>query len=735
MTQLLRVIDFDGVAVPFEEGETVLTAVLRAGMWPWGGCLCTDGDCPYCLITAGSVSYLRACGTPAVDAMEVRSHPPDGYPPLPPDVRQGDVAFATVHCDVVVIGQGRSGRAAAIDADFLGRRTVTLDARAGRHAVGIYPGPEVVASTPEGMIRIFSDEVVVATGRAEIQPVCPGNQLKGILTRRSAERLAAAGVELGRVVAVGVPPEGIEHEQATGSLVRFEGEGAVRAVATFDEASGAERVYRCDTAVVGLGSGPRDTLARMASGLSGVRTVGGAAGEMDRPPVPVRGIVCPCSGVTVDDLGSVWERGFHELELIKRSTLAGTGACQGMVCMPHVRSYVAAGDNDLPPSFTARPVAAQITMGEAAAGWQLPIHRRTALHADHLALGAVMERSGGWYRPWTYGDPDREYWAVRSGVSICDVSTLGKFLVSGPDAEAFLERIYPSTIGSIRPGRSKYLLMLDERGYVRDDGLVCRDTPTRFLITSTSAGSANTEMWLRDWAEAWGMDIRILDRTMSWGAINVTGPRSRALLRRLGVDSLPPFMGHGRIRVAGVESRVMRISFTGEISYEIHHPVSGSRSLWRALMQCGEGLDVWPHGLEVLEELRLEKGHILVGVDSIADSTPRRLGHEWAVRMDKGEFVGRGALVRTSRLALDKSLVGLEMDGAAPPEGSILRVDGEYAGFVTSSAYSRVMGKSVVLAWLHRVAGRLTDRVTVGDRTARRVPLPFYDPKGKRVRG
>ena len=301
------------------------------------------------------------------------------------------------------------------------------------------------------------------------------------------------------------------------------GEGSVRAVVVFDEATGVEREYPCDTAVVGLGSGPRDTLARMASGIPGVRSVGGAAGALDRPPVPETGTLCPCSSVTVDDLRSVWDRGFRELELIKRSTLAGTGVCQGAVCMPHVRSFVAAGGTDLPPSFTARPVAAQITMGEAAAGWYHPAQRRTALHREHLDLGARMERSGGWYRPWTYGDPDREYWAVRSGVSICDVSTLGKLLVSGPDAEQFLERVYPTTIARIKPGRAKYVLALDERGYVFDDGLVCRESGTRFFLTTTSAGASHLEMWLRDWAEAWRIDIRILDRTTSWGAINVTG--------------------------------------------------------------------------------------------------------------------------------------------------------------------------------------------------------------------
>ena len=732
-------IDFEGIHIPFEEGDTVLTAVLRAGLRPWGGCLCAEGDCPYCLVTIDGVSYVRACRTPAVEGMTVASHPSGGYPVLPSSTRvstgETAVGFEMIHCDTVVIGQGRSGREAAAEAGEGGRRVVTLDARAGREAVGVYPGPEVVARTREGMARIFSEEVVVAAGSVEVQPVCPGNQLAGILTRRAAEGLAASGVDLGRMVSVGVPPEGVGHEPARGRLVRFEGEGTVQRVVTRDEETGAERAYPCDTAVVGHGSGPRDTLARMGHGLPGVLSVGSAAGRLDRPPVPEAGVVCPCSVVTVDDLRSVWDRGFQELELIKRATLAGTGACQGAVCMPHVRSFVAAGGQELPPSFTARPVVTQITMGEAAAGWYHHPDRRTALHQEHLALGAIMERSGGWLRPWTYGDPDREYWAVRSGVSICDVSTLGKILVSGPDADPFLERIYPATITPLRRGRAKYVLALDERGYVIDDGLVCREDAHRFLLTSTSAGAGHFEMWLRDWAEAWRMDVRILDRTVSWGAINVTGPRSGELLSRLGAAGrLPSFMGHSEIEVAGVPCRVMRLSFTGEISYELHHRASRSRHLWHALMESGLDLDVWPHGIEVLEELRLEKGHILVGVDSLSDSTPRRLGHGWAVRMDKADFLGRPAVARTSRMALDKLLVGLEMDGAPPPQGAILRVEGDYAGFVTSSTWSRVLGRSVILAWLYARDGGFPGDILIDGRPARKVAVPFYDPEGRRVR-
>jgi sarcosine oxidase subunit alpha len=176
------------------------------------------------------------------------------------------------------------------------------------------------------------------------------------------------------------------------------------------------------------------------------------------------------------------------------------------------------------------------------------------------------------------------------------------------------------------------------------------------------------------------------------------------------------------------------MSFTGEISYELHHQASHSRRLWGALMEFGTDLGVWPHGIEVLEELRLEKGHILVGLDSLSDSTPRRLGHGWAVRMDKGDFVGRPAVSRTSGMDLDKLLVGLEMEGDPPPQGAILRVQDDYAGFVTSSTWSRALGRSVMLAWLYALDGGFADDILIEGRPARRVAVPFYDPEGQRVR-
>ena len=212
------------------------------------------------------------------------------------------------------------------------------------------------------------------------------------------------------------------------------------------------------------------------------------------------------------------------------------------------------------------------------------------------------------------------------------------------------------------------------------------------------------------------------------------GPLSDDLLGRLGLPDPLPFMRHGRAAVAGVACRILRLSFTGERSYELYHQAGDSVRLWQSLMEAGRGLGVRPHGLEALEELRLDKGHILVGVDSLSDSTPRRLGHGWAVRMDKGDFIGRRAVARSSRIPLDKLLVGMEMEGRPPPPGAILRSGGDYAGFVTSSAWSRALARTVLLAWIHAAEGGFPEEVQIDGRAACRVPLPFYDPEPARAR-
>jgi len=329
-----------------------------------------------------------------------------------------------------------------------------------------------------------------------------------------------------------------------------------------------------------------------------------------------------------------------------------------------------------------------------------------------------------------------EYWAVREGVSLGDVSTLGKMVVDGPDSVEALERLYPTTIADIRPGRSRYVLLLNERGHVIDDGMVCRETDTRFVLTFTSGGAANAEMWVRDWIETWGLDVRVLDRTMALAAINVTGPLAGDLLRRVGLDEPPRFLQHRHDHVAGVPCHVMRLSFTGEASYELHHPIDLSVELWRELMIAGRPLGVRPHGLQALFGLRLEKGHVIVGMDTEMDSTPRRIGMDWAVKMDKPDFLGRTALARTAGLPDQRRLFGFTVGGPAPIEGTPIVGGGDVLGHVSSTFASPLFGRSVMLGWLKR--GWSPDAppttVEVDGRVAAVAHPPFYDPAGARAR-
>ena len=717
---------FDDQRVDYVEGDSVADAIVRSGEHPaHGGALCLAGDCGNCSADIDGVPFTRTCLTPARPGLRVRRHPAVGGPALElgapknpvqsPAQQQIDVQRR--HVDVAVVGGGRSGSATAAEARATGREVLVLDAGTADEVVGVYPGPMVVVRRPEGMLHVHAHEVVIATGAAEVHPVCPGNMLRGIVTADAAAHLLERGVSLGATVTVDLS-----------ELASFEGtDGWVTAVVFADG-----RREACATAIVtSTTRAPRDLLARMVSD-PGVRVVGSAAQRFDLPPCPTAGTVCPCSKINVDDLQMVWDKGFQHLELVKRAALCGTGTCQGGVCMPHLRSFVTAKSGQEAAPFTGRPASRQLTIAEAAADVHLDAFRRTGLHAEHLALGAQMDRFGGWWRPWNYGDFMREYWAVREGVSLGDVSTLGKMIVSGPDVVEALERLYPTTIADIRPGRSRYVLLLNERGHLLDDGMVCRESDDRFVLTFTSGGASFAEAWVRDWIETWGLDVHIMDRTISHGAINVTGPLAGELLRRVGVDDPPKFLQHRHASVAGIDCHIMRLSFTGEASFELHHPVVHSVELWRALMEAGRDLNIFPHGLQALFALRLEKGHVIVGMDTELDSTPRRLNMDWAVKMDKPDFVGRTALSRTADLPDRRRLFGFTMDGPAPTEGAPIYVGDRIVGHVASTFTSPTIGKAIMLGWQKHTPW--ADTVTIDGRVATVAHTPFYDPEGARAR-
>lgn len=729
----------DDRPVAFVEGDTIADAVVRSGAHPQhGGTLCLAGDCGNCSADVDGVPFTRTCLTPARAGVRVRRHPAVGGPPVradpPPSAVaspvHGHIAVERRHAEVVVIGAGTAGSAAADTARAAGRAVLALDSTTDHDVVGVYPGPQVIVRTGgrsgrAGLLHLHADEVIIATGAAELHPVCAGNMLRGLFTGGAATRLAERGVELPDPVVVDLD-----------DLARFEGsDGAVHTVVLAD----GRRLSAASVVVTSERRAPRDLLARMVNDPN-VHLVGAAAASFELPACPQPGadggMVCPCSKVTVDDLQMVWDKGFHHLELVKRAALCGTGTCQGSVCLPHLRAFVTDRSGAPAQPFTGRPASRQLTIAEAAADVHLDAFRRTALHDEHLRLGAQMDRFGGWWRPWNYGDHLREYWAVREGVSLGDVSTLGKMIVTGPDVVEALERLYPTTIADIRPGRSRYVLLLNERGHLIDDGMVCReataDGSDRFVLTFTSGGASFAEAWVRDWIETWGLDVHLMDRTISLGAINVTGPFAAELLRRVGLADPPRFLQHLHADVAGVPCHVMRLSFTGEASFELHHPVHHSVELWRALLDAGRDLGVTPHGLQALFALRLEKGHVIVGMDTELDSTPRRLHMDWAVKMDKPDFIGRTALERTAGLDDHRRLFGLTMDGPAPTEGAPIFVDGRIVGHVTSSFTSPGLGRAVMLGWQKH--SPWSDEVTIDGRVAHVTPTPFYDPEGTRAR-
>jgi sarcosine oxidase subunit alpha len=327
-----------------------------------------------------------------------------------------------------------------------------------------------------------------------------------------------------------------------------------------------------------------------------------------------------------------------------------------------------------------------------------------------------------------------------------DVGTLGKFRICGPDATEFLDRLYPTRIAGLAAGRAKYTLTLNEAGYIFDDGMVGRVGESEYFVTTTSSGADSAEGWFKDWNDAWKLRVRIVNMTHVLGAVNVAGPTSRELLTRLTSSAIDnaslPYGGIAQIDVRGIVCTAIRVGFTGELGFELHHPASRSVELWDALVEAGRDLGLVPHGLEALKLLRLEKGHILISQDTDFDTSPAKVGLNWAVRMDKPFFVGRASLERLASIPLLKRLVPIRFDGSsAPDEGAQLMLHAERIGYLTSSRYSRLLGYGVALGWVHVGAGgSLPATVEAVSENGRRRDIgtiahgPFYDREGARLR-
>jgi sarcosine oxidase subunit alpha len=646
-------------------------------------------------------------------------------------------------------------------------------------ALGVFQGGHVPLASERELVHVHPARVIVATGASEEHGVFPGNDLPGVMLGRAAAALAGRhGVRPGHRAVVAVrTEEGLQHlrtlieggvEIAATAVSRElaqrlpEGAGEVVVDGEVHEARGGPSLrsvvlrrdgrgkrFDVDLLVLSLGLTPRDGLVRMA--LPGeVAVVGDAALAGDAPvPSDRDGTVCLCEDVSMHDLEQAWGEGFRHTETLKRYTTATMGQCQGAMCGRVLSCFAASRTmteqaSASPLRTTARPPARPVTLETLAAGVHETVDRRTSLHEVHLAAGARLDRSGGWLRPFTYGDWREEYLAVRERVSLMDVGTLGKFTITGPGAGELVDRLFPCRTGDLEPGRTRYVLTLDEAGYVMDDGLLARVDEQEWFLTTTSGGAGRADARLRDFAGRLGLDAHVLDRSAQWGAINVAGPNARELLGPLTDGSVDPgsmpYPGFADVSVAGVPCRAIRTGFVGELAFELHHPRRRGPELWAALADAGRRWDLIPHGLDALELLRLEKGHVYIGQDTMPDDTPAKLSMPWAVDMSKPWFVGKRALERMAELPMTRRHVGLEFaDGpgaTADLRGEPLLVGDAVVGRVTSAERSIVLGRAIGLGWIRAVDEDFPDLLRIGSGAAANVvPTPFYDPGGGRIRG
>ena len=383
----------------------------------------------------------------------------------------------------------------------------------------------------------------------------------------------------------------------------------------------------------------------------------------------------------------------------------------------------------------------------------------------HRQAGAKFEHVGQWMRAWYYpkdGESmedavNREVVAARTTAGLLDASTLGKIDIKGPDAAEFLNRIYTNAWLKLGIGKCRYGLMCKDDGMVMDDGVTTRLAEDHFHMTTTTGGAAGVLDWLEEWLQTeWPeLDVYLTSVTEQWAVATLSGPAAKDILTAAGVDidlsdDAFSFMSMKEGHISGLPARIFRISFTGELSYEINVPARYGAALWTALMKAGAPHGITPYGTEAMHVLRGEKGFIIVGQETDGTVTPHDLGMSWIVSSKKDDFIGKRALERASMADPQrKQLVGLltEDPKQVIPEGAHAVLDPdqpapmEMLGHITSSYYSPNLGHSIAMALLKGGHNRSGETVYIPmldgqpPIKARITETSFYDPQGDRLNG
>lgn len=471
--------------------------------------------------------------------------------------------------------------------------------------------------------------------------------------------------------------------------------------------------------------------------------------------------------VTSDDVRLAHREGFVAAEHLKRYTTLGMATDQGKTSnVPGLAVMAHASAKAIPDIGTTRfrPPFSPVSIGSLAAEryGDLRPERLTPMHDWHVENGATMYSAGLWFRPQIYGLPGetveqayvREARAVRESVGIVDVSTLGKIAVKGPDAAAFLDRVYTNMFSTLAVGKARYGLMLREDGFAFDDGTTWRLGQNDFLMTTTTANAGKVMQHLEYLLDVVWPDLKVAVTSVTdeWAGASIAGPNARKVLeacvKETAVDNAAlPFMGIVHGEISGVPVMICRLSFSGELAYEVYCGAGFGTEVWDALLEAGEPFGIAPYGLEALGTLRIEKGHV-TGAEIDGRTTARDLHLDWMLSKKK-PFVGsammdREGLAASGRLQL-VGLVALDdraLNGGAHVVDELdLKQPRNSLGHITATCYSPVLGKYIGLALVKDGKARRGTRAFVSDPLRDRfgpieiVSHHFFDPEGTRMHG
>jgi sarcosine oxidase subunit alpha len=845
---------FNGTTYRGHEGDTLASALLANDVRvvshsvTYGrrrGVFSSGVEEPNALVQVGNDTMLRATQVELVEGLDAIGLDGRGRLSAEPDIGRHEKVYA--HCEVLVIGAGRAGITAALQASQSGDRVILADEQAelgGRllgagwndwlktNLAALRAQPDVRLLTratafghydqnlvliaqrlPDGgrLWQIRAKRVVIATGAHERPLIFANNDRPGIMLAGAARTyINRYGVAPGRhaviftnndstdAVADDLKRAGISIEATvdvrSGEAVldtRGDDEGLHSVLIGTLRGTHSRREIDCDLLCVSGGFNPTLHLFSQAQGRlrydeglacfvpdsapPNVEVVGAASGDLTgRGQGTIMPYwVVPSDGrewsthfvdlerdVTVADVRRALGTGMRSVEHVKRFTTIGTGSDQGKTAGINETAIIATqlgqpvgavGVTTFRPPYV--PVPFGLMAGRNRGDLFDPI-RVTAMHPWHVARGAIFENVGQWKRPWYFPQQDedieaavlRECRAARERVAVMDASTLGKLDIQGPDAVEFLNRMYTNAFDTLKVGSCRYGLMCKADGMVFDDGVVMHLGPDHWLATTTTGGAAAVLDWMEEWLQTeWpGLRVRLTSVTDHWADVAVVGPRSRDVVRSLFPDVALdpdsfPFMAIRQGETAGIPVRLHRITFSGELAYELWTPNWYGLALWEAVMTAGEPFGITPYGTEAMHVLRAEKGYIICGQETDGTVTPQDLGMSWIVSKKKA-FIGQRSHRRIDTARPDrKQLVGLlPVDGdQLLPEGAqlVLQPDGavpvKMVGHVTSSYRSATLGRTFALAMLQSGRERLGSTVYAplnGHVLAATVTEPiFYD--------